>query len=98
MRPRVATSLAVLAKINLDGGHFDNSRHLYEQSLAISRELRDASSEGRALLGLAEVARRGQKFEQGLKRAREAITFFKKLANSIGSSLRSCPRADPSAP
>ena len=78
MRPRVATSLAVLAKINLDEGHFDEAQNLYEQSLAISHELRDALSEGRALLGLAEVARRGRKFEQGLTRAHEAIDLFEK--------------------
>lgn len=78
MRPRVATSLAVLAKINLDEGHFDEAQKLYEQSLAISRELRDALSEGRALLGLAEVARRERKFEQGLTRAGEAMDLFQK--------------------
>ena len=95
MQPRVATSLAVLAKINLDEGHFDEAQKLYEQSLAISHELRDALSEGRALLGLAEAARRAQKFEQGLTRAREAIDLFQKtgqldwLVNALVSAGRS---------
>jgi CHAT domain-containing protein len=95
MRPRIATSLAVLAKINLDERHFDEAQKLYEQSLAISHELRDALSEGRALLGLAEVARRARKFEQGMTRAREAIDLFQKtgqldwLVNALVSAGRS---------
>jgi CHAT domain-containing protein/Tfp pilus assembly protein PilF len=78
MRPRVATSLAVLAKINLDLRHFDEARKQYEQSLAISRELREQSSEGRALLGLAETARRRGNIDEALARAREAIVVFKR--------------------
>ena len=78
MRPRVATSLAVLANINLDERHFEEARKQYEESLALSRELRDQSSEGRALLGLAETARRRGDFSHGLSYAQEAIAVFKK--------------------
>jgi CHAT domain-containing protein len=80
MRPRVATSLAVLAKIALDEYRFDDAAHLYEQSLALGRELRDATAEGRALLGLAEVARRTQHLEVASSRAEESIAVFRKTA------------------
>jgi CHAT domain-containing protein/tetratricopeptide (TPR) repeat protein len=78
MRPRVATSLAVLAKIAVDEQRFSDAWALYQKSLRLSRELRDAASEGRALLGLAEVARRSSHPDEGLARAEEAIAVFRK--------------------
>ncbi len=91
MKPRVATSLAVLAKIAREEGRFDDAQKQYEQSLAISREIHDLSSEGRALLGLAETARQRGNLEAALARAKDALALYRKTAqpDQIAAALTS---------
>lgn len=95
MRPRVATSLAVLAKIAADEERFEDAQRLYAQSLTLSRELRDAASEGRALVGLSEVARRTKRTEEALARAEEAIAVFRTTGQTdwLVAALTSAGRA-----
>ena len=82
MPARVGEALAVLGKIHLDQRHFAEARKDYEESLRLSRELRDRSTEGRALLGLAETARRLEKIDDAVALAREAIVIFKNTGQS----------------
>ncbi len=80
MRPRVATSLAVLGKIKAAQKKWDEADKFFEQSLILSRELREVFSEGRALLGQASVASARGKPEAALKQADAAAAIFEKIA------------------
>ncbi|MFL6537300.1 MAG: CHAT domain-containing protein [Chthoniobacterales bacterium] len=95
MRPRVATSLAVLGKIALAEQQLDRAGTLYRESLALGQELRDATAEGRAHLGLAEVARRGGDFEKALTDSGEAIAIFRETGqlNHLVGALTTAGRA-----
>lgn len=79
MRPRVATSLAVLGKLAIEQGATQRAKDFYERSLALSRELRDPTAEGRALLGLADVAYIGGDPAGSIARADEATQLFRKV-------------------
>lgn len=81
-RPRVATSLAVLGKLEMEKGNWERARKSFNESLDLSRELRDRSSEARALLGLAETARRAGEFELGLEPAAKAIEIYRAMRQS----------------
>lgn len=78
-RPRVATSLAVMGQIHLEAHEFEAALKSYQQSLDLSRELRDKESQARALLGLSETHRAQKQFEAALRDAQEAVAIDHEL-------------------
>lgn len=78
-RPRVATSLAVLGNLHLRKSELEEAERYYRESLALSRELREPPGEARALLGLAEVARRRGDGEGGLKAATQSAAIERQI-------------------
>ena len=103
MRPRVATSLAVLGALYLVRHEVEKAKQSYEQSLALSIELKDRASEGRAELGLAKCARAEGNAATALERAAHAAqlylavgqrTEFAAAETEAGRALRTLGRDD----
>ncbi|MGI9089376.1 MAG: CHAT domain-containing protein [Chthoniobacterales bacterium] len=103
MRPRVATSLAVIGNLHLVRHEVAQARASYEQSRALSVDLRDRAGEARAALGLANCAYDDKDFNASLEHAQQAAELWRTAGQRTqlaaaqtlaGRSLRALGRID----
>lgn len=73
-----------LGYITFQQGEYSGARTLFEQSLAIRRELEDPGGIAYALSGLAEVALQQRDYSSAAAFARDALSIRRALADKMG--------------
>ena len=79
-----ATALLGAGMLEFRQGDDDQARVLFEEALAVAREVRDTASEARALNNLSRVALRGREPARVLVLAREAWGLYERVGDSVG--------------
>ena len=79
-----ATVLLGAGMLEFRQGDDDQARVLFEEALAVAREVRDTASEARALNNLSRVALRGREPARVLVLAREAWGLYERVGDSVG--------------
>ena len=88
----VAVALNALAVTARDRGDLPASRALFEESLAVWRELNDPSAVARALSNLANVAKLEEDYTHARSLYEECLSIFRDLGDRAGPPGRSTTR------
>jgi CHAT domain-containing protein/Tfp pilus assembly protein PilF len=78
-QPRVASALTELGNIHLRAGEIEPAGNSYQQSFDLAVTLHDKSEQARALVGLANVARKNNDFSAALDHSRKTLGIYRSL-------------------